>query len=377
MKKKRKLGRKLLSFLLTLVMIMGLMPAFSMTALADVTTSSYILTIPATLTVGNAGWNATDGIRAEMPQGDSFNLKKRVNVTATSANEWKLKSGENTIGYNLASSTGDYNSTATPETWTFWAADLNAGKTSSMGIIVDDYSTSPAGTYQDTVTFTASVGPVVTPEDIGMVIGANWKLYDTAAAAEAENTTASGIVVYVGEAGSADASSSVYYGLAMSLQDAERGAQASAGGNCVTNVGTVAAAITYKNGIENTTHLCTDGHTHTAASKARNYNVARPQDASEWFLPSVGQCNLVSRALVAKAGRTVSDLTGNKNSNLEFKVFNPIITAAGGTGLNTGISYQTCTENGAYSVWTWSPSGRIVPNNRSGHSGCIRPFFAF
>lgn len=35
MKQKRKLGRKLLSFLLTLAMVVGLMPGMSLTAYAD------------------------------------------------------------------------------------------------------------------------------------------------------------------------------------------------------------------------------------------------------------------------------------------------------------------------------------------------------
>ena len=80
-------------------------------------------------------------------------------MTAASANSWALKSGENAIGYNLATATGTYSSSATPASWEFSAADLNAdgGKTNPMGIIVDDYSSMPAGTYQDTVTFTASV----------------------------------------------------------------------------------------------------------------------------------------------------------------------------------------------------------------------------
>ncbi len=41
MKKKRKLGRKLLSFLLTLVMIIGLMPGMSLTAQAAETSVTW------------------------------------------------------------------------------------------------------------------------------------------------------------------------------------------------------------------------------------------------------------------------------------------------------------------------------------------------
>ena len=121
--------------------------------------TDYTITIPATLTVAQSGWNATDGITAQVKSGDTFDTSKKLTVTAASTNNWALKSGNNSVGYNLATATGTYSSSATPASWEFSATDLNAdgGKTNPMGIIVEDYSSKPAGTYQDTVTFTASV----------------------------------------------------------------------------------------------------------------------------------------------------------------------------------------------------------------------------
>ena len=132
------------------------------------------MTIPATLEVANAGWNETSGITAKRiddVESESkyyqFDSSKKLTVTAASANSWKLVSGENNVGYNLATATGDYSSEATPASWEFSADELNAegGKTKPMGIIVEDYTSKPAGTYQDVVTFTASVeNAVVTPK---------------------------------------------------------------------------------------------------------------------------------------------------------------------------------------------------------------------
>ena len=121
--------------------------------------TDYTITIPATLTVEQKGWNATDGIKAQVKSGDTFDTSKKLTVTAASTNSWALKSGANTIGYNLATTTGTYSSSATPASWEFSATDLNAdgGKTNPMGIIVEDYSSKPAGEYKDTVTFTAKV----------------------------------------------------------------------------------------------------------------------------------------------------------------------------------------------------------------------------
>ncbi len=152
-----------LSILLSLVLVLGLIPAFSMTAFADNNVSTYTLQIPSTLNVSSAGWNATGGLTAAVTSGDTFDTGKKLTVTAASANGWTLKydsdSDSYSVGYNLAKATGTYISAAEPASWEFNADELNAdgGTTKTMGIIVDDYSGKPAGTYQDTVTFTAKV----------------------------------------------------------------------------------------------------------------------------------------------------------------------------------------------------------------------------
>jgi len=124
-------------------------------------TSDYTIVIPATLGVKNAGWNElTGGIKAS---GTLENGKKLV-VLAASENSWNLVANKGTdneskVGYNLAA-TGDsnsvYNATAEVPTWEFTELTTD-GTTQTAGIIVEDYSSKPAGTYQDTVTFTASV----------------------------------------------------------------------------------------------------------------------------------------------------------------------------------------------------------------------------
>lgn len=152
MKQNKRTGRKLLSFLLMPAMVIGLMPGMSMTARAEEVDSAYTLTIPSTLTVAKSGWNATDGISATGTLADG----KKLTVTASSANSWALKSGDHSVGYNLATATGTYSSSATPASWEFTEL-TDTATTKPMGIIVEDYSTKPAGNYQDTVTFTASV----------------------------------------------------------------------------------------------------------------------------------------------------------------------------------------------------------------------------
>ena len=140
---------KLASLALAGALTLGLLPAFSSSALATDGDTSYTLTIPSTLTVANSGWNATDGISAT----GTLATGKKLTVTASSENSFKLKSGNNEVGYTLATASTDTEAT------TFWTFDSlsDTATNKAMGIIVEDYSSKPAGTYADTVTFTASV----------------------------------------------------------------------------------------------------------------------------------------------------------------------------------------------------------------------------
>ena len=137
-------AKKTLALLLALVMVMSLVPAMGIAAYADDT--SYTLTIPSTLSVAKSGWNATSGISAT----GTLASGKKLTVTASSANSWALKSGDNSVGYTLTTAEGGSQTTS----WEFTTLD---GTAKPMGIIVEDYSTKPAGTYTDTVTFTAKV----------------------------------------------------------------------------------------------------------------------------------------------------------------------------------------------------------------------------
>ena len=149
-----KTRTKVLSWLLSLALTLGLLPALSSSALADEVETTYTLTIPSTLTVANSGWNATGGISAT----GTLESGKKLAVTATSDDEFALvNQSDNTqkVGYILAATSEDTEATTS---WEFTALPGSA----TLGIIVDDYSSKPAGTYQDTVTFTAKVENAVT-----------------------------------------------------------------------------------------------------------------------------------------------------------------------------------------------------------------------
>ena len=119
--------------------------------------TTYTITIPSTLTVANSGWNSIGNITADNAE-NTFDTSKKLTVTASSANSWNLKSSENnTVSYTMCNGTTSKGEAAT--SWTFTPAQLNESNAATQGIGIDvsDYSDKPAGTYTDTVTFTASV----------------------------------------------------------------------------------------------------------------------------------------------------------------------------------------------------------------------------
>jgi hypothetical protein len=136
----------------------------------------------------------------------------------------------------------------------------------------------------------------VTAADLGKVIGLNGRFYATTSAAETAGTTALAVIAYVGDAGTADASSASYKGLALALTDASTSAMwcTQASTICLTtqfDANALDAAKADISGIAYTDELIGHAtHTHAAASAARDYNGGiHPTGTSEWFLPSAGQ----------------------------------------------------------------------------------------
>ena len=158
MKEKAFLKNKKLEIILAIILLFMLFGMTKVYATENIPT--YTISIPATITVGNSGWNEfSGGIRAT---GSNFRETQTLSVTANSEHNWSLVSehSTDTIGYNLVSSnTSTYSSSATPATWEFSKSELEEtnGTTKTAGIVVEDYSNKNPGNYEDTVTFTVSV----------------------------------------------------------------------------------------------------------------------------------------------------------------------------------------------------------------------------
>ncbi len=192
---------------------------------------------------------------------------------------------------------------------------------------------------------------------LGKVIGADGKLYNTATDATTAGTTASALIVYLGKEG--EENTSYQHGLAIAMRNGSWSKwYTSNSGTCVNQTNNIATALGYKNGIACTETLTNghDDHTHAAATAAKNFGATRPLGTSGWFLPSIGQWNLIVQGLASKkkGSPVTTDLKYEiRNETYYYSNLNSVITDAGGVGFVEG-SYSASTECITTQCWTIS-----------------------
>ena len=248
-----------------------------------------------------------------------------------------------------ASGTFSFEATVGSDTYTFSKTGLNltAGKYYQSTL-----------TMAKALTYPIALGDA-TSDYVGSVVTTDGNVYATVAAASAASETAVAIIAYVGTAASVDASSASYKGLAIALSDANSGSNckwAEDFANCLSSsrASDISTALGFKNGITCTSTLTGDGHTHAAATAAvSNNSTTAPTGTSGWFMPSMGQWNLIVQGLATKkAGSAVTtDLTYmTEDPTYKADNLNSVITDAGGTGFQKN-SYWTSTEQTLVRAW--------------------------
>ena len=171
------------------------------------------------------------------------------------------------------------------------------------------------------------------------------------------------MIAYVGEKGSVDESSTIYHGLALAMHNINRDTRwcvdtSNPSTPCSNQYNSdITVACQWKNGISRTTYLIEnpDGHDHLAVKKAHNYDVQLPPSGttSEWFLPSLGQWQLILQGLITK-GKNLSEPystpigTDMSNPDMGSNSFSSIFTNAGADGFWCCMSSS---EYSAGSVW--------------------------
>lgn len=239
---------------------------------------------------------------------------------------------------------------------------IGAGVNGSCGTVTIGGSTGAITTspytYPVPLTYPIALGDA-TSDYVGSVVTTDGYVYATVDAASAASKDAVAIIAYVGTAGSVDASSASYKGLAIALSDANSGSNcqwATDFENCLSSSQTsdIVAALGFKNGITCTSTLTSDGHAHAAATAAASNNgTAAPTGTSGWFMPSMGQWNLIVQGLATKkAGSAVTTNLTYQTDNPTYKAdnLNSVITDAGGTGFQKN-SYWASTEQTHVRAW--------------------------
>lgn len=233
-----------------------------------------------------------------------------------------------------------------------------------------------------------------TADDVGKLIGEDGLIYVTASDAESAGIEPVALICYVGAAGTADASNAAYHGLAISLRDAKWN-NSDAMAWCQAT-GVKCLEKQYKNwgdsiktnikGIQYTDNLIDhidDMHTAPAASAAVNNNeIAVPTGAcSGWFLPTMGQWNLILTGLLGGEGLSTEEQDAYKAAAVNAK-----FTAAGLREENFDPlqkRYWSSTEYSGSRVWLYDTtnglahSGSNTINKSSSTNNHVRAVMAF
>ena len=254
--------------------------------------------------------------------------------------------------------------------------------------------------YGASVKLYASTLEYATLADIGRVIGADGKLYDNATSATDASTQAVAVIAYVGAAGSADASSTTYRGLAIAMEYCNKDNTGTGNWNgtgstnpwcnktvqCNTEQNTdISIVRNWKDGISKTTSLVENtDHNHWAAKAAKNYNVSVPSTGtSGWFLPSIGQWQLIIKGLVTKQDNLSAlydeplNYYPNSDNKMKSGYFNSILTAAGAALLQTS-GHWSCSEYNNSSAWrVMFQSGYANQVEKNNNNNYVRAVLAF
>lgn len=255
------------------------------------------------------------------------------------------------------------------------------------------YADNNTASYTLTVKDPVALSAVTADEHIGWVIGSDGLAYVTATGVSANSAedVPVAMIGYIGTAGTADAGSGTYRGLAVALTDVslEPGETtilwSNKQGTCTTLIDDFEDAKTTANGIAVTSALAGCGtHVHKAALMADAYSIEgfTPSDhgCSAWFLPSAGQWFKVFGACgVTTAGWNEAGYCPDGKDG--YANIQKIMGAVGG---RFSEYYWTCTEFGNRHAWNVgfdSESGVKMEigykTNTYGSVFNVRPFIAF
>lgn len=215
---------------------------------------------------------------------------------------------------------------------------------------------------------------------LGQIICSHGRAHTATDGALSCGGTKVAVVAYVGDA--SGEASPFNHGLAIALQDADASAWCSqTAETCLEEqAGDLASALAARNGLTTTALLNADAdHIHTAAMVAYNYRFdgtvrsgAHPAGTSRWFLPSMGQWNLMVKAVTGLD----TDLSQSENNAYKAAAFTQLFTDAGGSGVASD-HYWSATESSAANAWYMSFKDGKTNSHTKTEVDRVRPILAF
>ena len=203
---------------------------------------------------------------------------------------------------------------------------------------------------------------------VGYCISTSGFVFSSATNCTNAGQTPIAMIAYYGSG--ADSYSSSYKGIALALKDLNdinsytASICPNANGACgMSRATNLATALSLTNGIQSTANYLANknGHNHTNGKVEGRWTVAynlvqwrknypHPSGTSDWFLPTLGQYNIMYKAMQKKAGKTQYNYTQTANSGMMSNVWQSYLTNAGGTTFRNGCTI-TSTESGNGSMW--------------------------
>ena len=321
-------------------------------------------------TIANGNWSITPTTKVITTYNTFY-----ITVTREGSGTVQASSSNTDVAYTSVSGA----------TVTVYTTAVSGSATITVSVADEANNRTYAGNHTCSVTTTPYLmAASATTDDVGKVICSNGHIHNNVSDVRCGGT-ASAMIAYVGDG---DTSDDTYnHGLALALTDASSGVSWGVTGNICTTSHTSnkTTAIGYKNGIGCTNtflNSCSSSHNHYAVQTLNDYesNVSRPTVSSSWFIPSLGQWNIMLKALQGTdIHYSVYDLD---NENCQNNHVNYVISNVGGTPFNG--NYWSCTEyDGSYQwyISAYSPDSYntyiTASNYHKSNTYKVRPCFAF
>ena len=328
-------------------------------------TLDYLLTRKGRLVLNSAtqpNWQAVESEDAKVHRYLRLSPGHRLAVSSASACTVTDYSVSGQGVFYIPVETGDERQQVTATaTWQLTNGDEGEVSTSVDLSMVSDYSRSNGLRFTLELPEPECTGVALSRATVGMVVCSHGKAHAATTGALSCEGRKVAVVAYVGDGDSSDGTYN--HGLAIALSDAGRaqwcGQEDEA---CLgSQPGSESAALSLCDGLAATAALLSagDGHSHDAARLAADYRYdasvgagSHPAGTSRWFLPSMGQWCLMAKAMTGRS----SALSSSENGDYLAAVFNPLITAAGGTGVRGAANelYWSSTESSRQNAWYMS-----------------------